>query len=304
MTFTIRPAIWQDDKSILREVRTAVFIEEQNVPIELEWDDQDEEAFHWLAINHKGQAIGTCRMLQDGHIGRMATLKSYRGTGVGQALLAQSIEQARSLQLFEAYLYAQTHALSFYEQAGFVAIGEEFMDANMPHKTMRLRLAEKRLLGIHGGNFAIDSFRAAALDITEQTQKQLRILSYDLDARTFDNNEYLSLVSQLARKSRYTEIRIMVVDPTLMVKRGHRLLTLQRRLSSNILIRKTSANPHDIKDNLILADHSGMICQSIKEPEKIWGNYHSRPVVQTAIEQYDDLWERAKEDKDLRQLEI
>ncbi len=304
MTFTTRLANWEQDKALLREVRTTVFVEEQQVPIELEWDDKDENAFHWLALDENNKPLGTCRMLPDGHIGRMATLHSHRGKGIGLALLNSALEQAASLQLFEAYLYAQTHAIPFYEKAGFIAIGEEFMDADMPHKTMRLQLAERRLLGIHGGNFVIDNFKSVALDITEQAQKELRILSYQLDPRIFDNDDYHRLVSQLARKSRYTDIRILVVDPAPLVKRGHRLLTLQRRLSSNILIRKTSANPHDIKDNLIIADHTGMLCQSIKEPEKIWGNYYNRPVVQTYIDQYDDLWQRAKEDKDLRQLEI
>ncbi|ARN75795.1 GNAT family N-acetyltransferase [Oceanicoccus sagamiensis] len=304
MTFTVRAAIWQQDKVLLRAVRTAVFVEEQQVPIELEWDEHDEQALHWLALNEQNEAIGTCRMLADGHIGRMATLKPYRGQGVGRALLEQAIASARSDQLFEAYLYAQTHAIAFYQQAGFIAVGEEFMDANMPHKTMRLALAEQRLVGIHGGNFVIDNFKQAALDISRQAQKQCRILSYDLDARTFDNNEFRQIFSDLARKSRYTEIRILVVDTAPMVRLSHRLLTLQRRLSSNILIRKTTASPHDIKHNLIITDQCAMICQSMKDPDKIWGNYHNHPVVQSYIEQYDDLWERAKEDKDLRQLEI
>ena len=142
MMFTIRSAIWQQDKALLREIRTSVFVQEQQVSSELEWDDRDKAALHWLALDEQARPVGTCRMLLDGRIGRMATLKACRGNGIGRALLDSAVDCARTLQLCEAYLYAQTQAITFYQRAGFIVSGEEFMEANIPHKIMRLRLTK------------------------------------------------------------------------------------------------------------------------------------------------------------------
>ncbi|WP_101757068.1 GNAT family N-acetyltransferase [Oceanicoccus sp. KOV_DT_Chl] len=303
MSIAIRAADWEQDRDLLRAVRDTVFIQEQNVPIELEWDEHDTTASHWLAMDNE-KAIGTCRMLGDGHIGRMAVLPNYRQQGIGRLLLQSALQQARINQYYEVYLYAQTHAIDFYQREGFTTYGEEFLDAGIPHLSMRKQIAEHRLLGLHGGNFAINNHPAEALQLIQQCSKYLRILSYDLDPKTFDTDAMADCISALARKSRYSEIRILIVDSHNISRRGHRLLNLHRRLSSNILLRRTNAAPHDIKNNLIIADLYAMISQSIKEPEKCWGNYNNKPVTNNHIVWFDDLWQRASEDKNLRLLEI
>ena len=303
MSVIIRPANWEQDQTLLSAVRETVFIQEQNVDVELEWDGYDTQAQHWLAMLD-GQAVGTCRMLKDGHIGRMAVLKDFRQQGIGRKLLQAAIDYAQEQHYFETYLHAQTHALGFYQQAGFTPYGEEFLDAGIPHMAMRKAISSRRLLGQHGGDFSVKNFAASALELIEQCSKQLRILSYDLDPKTFDTVEMANCLSALARKSRYTEICILVVDSQNISRRGHRLLDLHRRLSSKILLRRTNAQPHDIKENLIIADHCGIICQSIREPEKTWGNFNNQPIAKNQISLFDDLWHRASEDKNLRQLEI
>jgi predicted GNAT family N-acyltransferase len=300
---TYELAQWPQQQAEIRLVRTAVFIEEQQVPVELEWDGKDVDSYHWLAID-KGQAVGCCRMQRDGHIGRMAVLENYRGQGIGFNLLKNAINQAKASDLFECYLYAQTHALAFYQKAGFEVHGEEFIDAGINHYAMRLQLCDKRLLGQHGGNFAVKHLSETALDLVQQTTKQLRILSFDLDHSLFDTEEMAEAVSKLARSSRYTDIKIMVIDPMPMVRHGHRLLNLHRRLPSNIALRRCTAEVHDVKNNQIIADQLGIINQTIKSPEKIWANFNNRPVVENNIKLYDDLWERAVVDKNLRQLSI
>ncbi len=140
---TIRRAAWQDDQAALSLVRRAVFIIEQQVPEELEWDEADATALHVLAQDAKGRAIGTGRLLQEGdmgHIGRMAVLREWRGQGVGASILETLIAAARERGLHEVVLNAQTHALGFYARRGFIAEGAEFQDAGIPHRRMRLRL--------------------------------------------------------------------------------------------------------------------------------------------------------------------
>ena len=82
-SFTVRVADWQIDNPAVRSIRENVFIQEQNVPVELEWDQFDENCLHLLALDATTRPIGTARLLQDGHIGRMAVLKEWRGCGVG-----------------------------------------------------------------------------------------------------------------------------------------------------------------------------------------------------------------------------
>lgn len=139
-SFTVRIANWQDDAPALRVIRETVFIHEQQVPVELEWDGLDADCLHVLAADAAGNPIGTARLLPDGHIGRMAVLKEWRGRGVGSALLRVLLAEARKYQVRQAVLNAQTSATRFYAKFGFQTVGEEFMDAGIPHVKMVLPL--------------------------------------------------------------------------------------------------------------------------------------------------------------------
>ncbi|MGD8514669.1 MAG: GNAT family N-acetyltransferase, partial [Granulosicoccaceae bacterium] len=81
--YRVRPADWLGDNAALRDLRTRVFINEQHVPEALEWDGEDETARHWLAEDASQHALGTVRLLANGHIGRMAVIPEYRGQGIG-----------------------------------------------------------------------------------------------------------------------------------------------------------------------------------------------------------------------------
>lgn len=139
--FRVRLTDWEHDRARLAEVRRAVFIAEQGVPEALEWDADDAGSLHLLATDADGRAIGCARILPDGHIGRMAVVKSWRGRGVGRALLAAALEAARAGGHRAVRLSAQSHAAAFYAHAGFVAEGEEYLEAGIPHVAMRLDLA-------------------------------------------------------------------------------------------------------------------------------------------------------------------
>jgi len=301
---TIREANWQQDQEALIAIRTNVFINEQGVAIELELDGEDENAYHWLAIDDQQHAIATLRLLKNGHIGRMAVLKPYRNKGIGSALLNTAIDKARSLNLYETLLNAQTQALDFYRAAGFSVTGEEFMDAGIPHLHMQQKIAEQRTLGLHGGKFAITDFATSANQLITQVNRQLRILSYDLDPEVFDQESFCEALSELARKSRHTEIKILIVNSRRIVANGHRMIELQRRLPTAIALRKVKEDTPSINSNFIIADHVGLICQSIKENEVMWGNFNNKPVAEDHIKQFDDLWHHAQEDSDLKQLSI
>jgi predicted GNAT family N-acyltransferase len=138
--FTVHIVSWHDGEPLLRAVREEVFMREQGVSAELEWDGLDESCHHALALSTQGEAIGCGRITQDAHIGRMAVLQGWRGRKVGAQLLEALLDDARSQSYVEVELGAQVQALPFYRRFGFVEEGEVFMDADMPHRMMRLRL--------------------------------------------------------------------------------------------------------------------------------------------------------------------
>ncbi|MBA1444036.1 MAG: GNAT family N-acetyltransferase [Chromatiales bacterium] len=137
LAFQIRIAHWSEDQVLLKQVREIVFVHEQHVPPTLEWDGLDEDALHLLAVEPgTGEPIGTSRLLRTGQIGRMAVIRSWRGRGVGKALLQKLLVIADQNSYPGLFLNAQSTALSFYAQHGFVAEGDEFMDAGIPHRRM------------------------------------------------------------------------------------------------------------------------------------------------------------------------
>lgn len=136
---TVQQGDWRELGDAASLIRRVVFIDEQQVPQEEEWDGRDGECLHFLATLN-GEPVGTARLLPDGHIGRVAVLSSARGAGIGYRLMEAAIAAAREAGHRHAALSAQLHALAFYERLGFVAHGEVFMDAGIPHREMTLVL--------------------------------------------------------------------------------------------------------------------------------------------------------------------
>ncbi|WP_415950870.1 GNAT family N-acetyltransferase [Streptomyces sp. KLOTTS4A1] len=147
---TVREAVGEEDRAACFAVRKEVFVGEQGVPEDIEYDAYDAEAVHVLAVRTAdGQPLGTGRLLIGeagraksgeagvGSLGRLAVLNAARGLGVGAALVRAIEGCARERGLAGIDLHAQTHALGFYARLGYVAYGPEFDDAGMPHRGMR-----------------------------------------------------------------------------------------------------------------------------------------------------------------------
>ncbi len=126
---------WAAARAEAGRIRMTVFVEEQRVPAGIEMDDNDAVCVHALAYA-QGRAVGTGRLLPDGHIGRMAVLRESRFLGVGGAILERLVEEARRRGMQEVVLSAQTHALGFYRRHGFSARGEVYEEAGIPHQEM------------------------------------------------------------------------------------------------------------------------------------------------------------------------
>ncbi len=475
--FNIREADWDTDGKQLSNIRRLVFIVEQNVPQEEEWDGRDEESWHWIATDSSDVPIGTARLLPDGQIGRMAVLSQHRKHGVGAALLEQAVEKARHLGFQQVYLNAQTHALGFYERCGFTAEGEEFMEAGIAHRRMtqnlsppvdnvqrknlvnpdidmsvkpfdtaevrwvdeartivRIRrqifeteLHEKDFLAsdesdetaIHWiatnddghvvgvirmtpdgeiGQFAVvddvrnqgigttlleltlqrarrygleqvtfstsrdpgillangfseteperyirkiepenmevekrkDAGEAFADDVTyrlghdkqlillrresdfqnifiemaRQARQSIRIYSPNLTHDLFDKPELMDICSRLARRNRYTRIEILIFDPHRIIKNGHALLNISRKLPTSIGIKIVDPDMRQLNHEFMLVDNHGVIYRQDYESWEGTACFLDVPEGNRLGRQFSAAWESGLLDPNLRQLRI
>ena len=143
MPYSITVTQTAAEREACYDIRKAVFVEEQAVPLELELDEYDDQAAHFLLRDAAGTALATARLL-DKHglakIGRVAVLKEARGQGLGLKLMQFVLSEAQQRGFAEAVLDSQTYAIPFYERLGFIAEGDEFDDAGIPHFLMRRNL--------------------------------------------------------------------------------------------------------------------------------------------------------------------
>jgi len=137
-SYRIRLADWAGDEPRLKAIRHEVFVIEQHVPEDLEWDGIDVVCKHALAEDLSGNAVGCGRLLPDGHIGRMAVKADWRGAGVGHALLDYLIAAAREAGHERVMLNAQVSAMPFYANRGFIPVGAQFEEAGIAHQAMEL----------------------------------------------------------------------------------------------------------------------------------------------------------------------
>lgn len=127
---------WNSSKDQLTFVRKQVFIIEQGIPPEDEWDEHDKNAVHFVSFGTTAVPTGTCRLLQDGHIGRLAVLPAYRLRGYGDMLLQKAVQVAREMGIQKVFLDAQVEAQAFYEKHNFTTDGKVFLEATKLHIRM------------------------------------------------------------------------------------------------------------------------------------------------------------------------
>lgn len=141
--FTVHLISWHDGEPLLRGIREKVFMQEQGVPAELEWDGLDDACLHALALSANGEAIGCGRITPEGHIGRVAVLPEWRRKNIGSAILELLVDYARTQHYRFVELNAQLAAVPLYQKFGFEVQGDVFIDANIPHRKMILYLKDR-----------------------------------------------------------------------------------------------------------------------------------------------------------------
>ena len=140
--FRVQSGHWDKLEQDAKFIRKQVFIIEQNIPEEEEWDDQDMISDHFVVYD-QDQPIATARLLQNNSVGRVAVLKAYRGQGIGRMIMLEIIRQAHQQDRKFLQLSSQVHAISFYEKLGFSIQGDAYDECGIPHLKMQLVIETK-----------------------------------------------------------------------------------------------------------------------------------------------------------------
>ncbi|WP_151974603.1 GNAT family N-acetyltransferase [Acinetobacter junii] len=141
--FRVQSGYWDKLEQDAKFIRKQVFIIEQNIPEEEEWDDQDMISDHFVVYD-QDQPIATARLLQNNSVGRVAVLKAYRGQGIGRMIMLEIIRQAHQQDRKFLQLSSQVHAISFYEKLGFSIQGDAYDECGIPHIKMQLVIETKK----------------------------------------------------------------------------------------------------------------------------------------------------------------
>ncbi len=324
MNLAIGRADWQRDADVLRDIRRRVFIEEQGVPRDEEWDGRDDDATHFLATQD-GQPIGTARLLPTGQIGRMAVLADLRGQGVGRQLLDAAIEAARAAGFHEVFLHAQRTAEGFYARAGFEPRGDTFVEAGIAHVDMVLPLGVPYepvpLPGVPptvpvrpaSSSTSVRpctgerELAAAAIEVATAARRIIRIRSAGLAPAIFDQPELEAVLSALARRHAQCQVRILISDPQAFAGSSHRLLQLARRLSSKVLLRTPSgpaSESPELQPAMLIADHKALLMQPHGSAPNGWYDLDAGAQARNRALDFDQTWDRATEHPELRELRL
>lgn len=141
--YRVQSGHWDKLEQDAKFIRKQVFIIEQNIPEEEEWDDQDMISDHFVVYD-QDQPIATARLLQNNSVGRVAVLKAYRGQGIGRMIMLEIIQQAHQQDRKFLQLSSQVHAISFYEKLGFSIQGDAYDECGIPHIKMQLVIETKK----------------------------------------------------------------------------------------------------------------------------------------------------------------
>lgn len=324
MDVHILPVDWMTHKEALQAIRGAVFIEEQGVPKEIEWDGEDDVSHHFMAINEAGQRVGCGRLLPNGRIGRMAVLPEYRGQGIGRQILDAAVARASELGFRRVTLHAQLAVVDFYRKAGFLPEGNEFSEAGIQHQAMALELpipfeAQTDVPRVEIRQEALPPEADAAefrqfdgeteslqglLDFLKSPSRTVRLYSQELDHSLFDRADVTDALSAFVRHGPPARLQILIHSSSSIVSRGHQLLQLARRLDSKIEIRKVPGELATDRSSFVLADERGYFLLPDHREYQAMSNAFDPVQAARLAERFDYLWDRSEADPDLRTLRI
>ncbi len=295
---------WQKERIALREIREQVFIVEQNVPVELEWDGLDEQAEHFLAF-YEGEVAGCARLLSGNKIGRMAVLKKFRKKGLGFKLLESIKRYASQKRVTLLSLSAQCHAYEFYQSAGFNACSTPYLEAGISHIDMECRVFSQHE-GLSKFKFKQDtkSYCSQTNEVTKgylelmlsQTRHSLVLCINNLYLDIYKQPEVIEKIKVLAKENRHFKLQVLI-DQYHPTNNDHPLLRLISRLPTFCEIR---INQEPLLDKIIF--------DKLASIEYRQGNskvcFSNKANLDHFLVSFNRNWERAKNASGTRRLAI
>jgi predicted GNAT family N-acyltransferase len=285
--------------ALVHQVRDVVFVQEQQVPRELERDALDPLSHHVLARDAAGVPIGTARLTPEHRIGRMAVLSAWRGRGVGDALLAALLDEAARRQWPDVSLHAQVSAEVFYARHGFLPEGERFMEAGIEHQAMRRMLAGPTGIAHRAEAVAISTA------VIAQARRALVVYSRALDPGLWDAPVVVDALRRFATRQTGAQVQLLLQDAGTPQRALAPLIGLGQRLPSVFAFREVQ-DPVDLPYTaaFVANDDHGYYFRPLGHRfDGEAGLAHAGRARQLR-EEFSQMWERARPVGEYRALGI
>lgn len=306
----INTVTWDDAHSALRLIRQKVFIEEQQVPEDLEWDSGDKIATHFLG-KEDNRPVACARLFKDGKLGRLAVLKDYRGHGWGRRILHAAEQHLLDQKKSKLCLDSQANSYQFYFKNGYRPTTDMSWDADIPHIHMQKLLlrpnpaSKTYLLGEDENHHYSGQPAASSVWFqigSSQCRREINIQINDLAHPLFNNAACISNLSKFLRESRHTQVRVLI-NKEVPGLSEHPLLRLQQRMSSRLKVRALLFMPNNkvTKRNQILFDRSGYLKFDYKTTDC---NFSNRISVNRYRIDFEKHWEDSRELVEGRKLNV
>ena len=292
----IKKVPWENHKYEISAIRRAVFIEEQGVTEQEEWDGLDENAdtLHLLAYLN-GKPRGTARVLANGQLGRFSVLMPFRHYGLGAKLIQEAINHALMHNIQSLFLYAQLHVIQLYEKFGFQTVGKPFLDAGITHKKMVLNMASQDDLSkVYKDDAIFSTIEALNLHLRQMTQhaaRNLKVMTSQLSLQLYSDERFLEYLSQLARQSRFSEIQILVQDTSSLVGIRHPIIELSQRLPSKLQIKKCLEPPQKRQHAYWVFDQKHLIYFNDEKNSQGFANYNAESSAKNLLHDFEYIWQ-------------
>jgi predicted GNAT family N-acyltransferase len=283
----------------LRAVREVVFVREQQVPLEEEWDALDPHCVHVIARADDGTPIGTGRLTPEHKIGRMAVLQAWRGRGIGDAMLLALLDEAQQRGWREVSLNAQVSAIDFYLRHGFEPYGDRFWEAGIEHQAMRRRLT---------GPSAVEDRDAAVTTVAsliDAARRSLWIYTRELDPGLFDAPLVVEALRRFGTSGRGNEARFLLQDAASAQRTHAPVLSLAQRLPSIFLFRETD-DPVDraYPSAYVVNDAGGYYFRTLGHRFDGEADQHAPGRARQLRGEFMAVWERSRPVSEYRALQL
>lgn len=327
----VTTADWRTGKA-LRDIRQRVFIDEQQVPEDLEWDALDETATHFLLYRAE-QPVGTGRLLSDGHIGRIAILPEHRGAGLGDQLMRAIIEHAQAQGMNELLLSAQTHAIAFYQRLGFSVCSEVYLDAGIDHQDMCWQASDQvehslaDIEFVSPGRFSIlnpdteseqatrypeddpaltplNEGNAQALlnELVTACRQQLLVFAPEQAAWLFKRRDFISACEALIARNPKAQIRILLQSVEQEFLSGHTPLALAHRFPSLCQVRRQHSDLPLQPHVQVISDDRGFLMLPKARQREGFVRRDSPDQAKRWGDRFNELWASSQTDPALRRF--